>query len=140
MFSLVVSTIGNFSERRCVLQLSKMRGFFVTSLQVSCSDVTACSFTVRRVANSLLYWATYKIATFPPILFNKPPSPISRFHQKFIKKLLIPLPFLHLRLLYILNFRKTPTVFNVSLVRCKLDEDLRFGHILCQTTRLRESE
>ena len=61
-----------------------VRGFFVTSLQVSCSDVTACSFTVGRVANSLLYWATYKIATFPPILFNKPPSPISRFHQKFI--------------------------------------------------------
>ena len=47
-----------------------VRQFFVTSLQVSCSDVTACSFTVRRVANSLLYWATYKIATIKMSFFK----------------------------------------------------------------------
>ena len=48
---------GDLGTSACV------RGFFVTSFQVSCSGVTACSSTVRRVANSLLYLAAHKIGT-----------------------------------------------------------------------------
>ena len=39
----------------------------------------------------------------------------------------------------ILNFRRNPTVFDLSVVRFKLGKDIKFGHIPCQTKKLRES-
>ena len=44
------------------------------------------------------------------------------------------------KIVYILNLRRSPKVFNLSWVRYKFGEGITFCHNPCQTTKLRMSE